>query len=190
MKGKMIIISAPSGTGKTSIIKPLLGSGLPLSFSISATNRPPRPNEQHGRDYYFFSDTEFHQKLAENAYLEWEEVYPGRFYGTLYTELDRIWNTGNHVLFDLDVMGGLNVKRLFPDQALSIFIMPPSLQDLEKRLVSRGTETPETLIQRIEKAEFEMTFAPRFDAVIVNDKLEIAQKEVLEIVTHFIFSAK
>lgn len=145
-----------------------------------------RPGEVHGKDYYFLSVDEFKQKIADNQFVEWEEVYPGSFYGTLKSELERIWAKGNHVLFDVDVKGGVSLKRIFGTQALSVFIQPPSVAELEKRLVARCTETPETLAKRVGKAEEEMAFAPHFDVIIVNDKLEQAYADAIKTVHQFI----
>lgn len=186
MEGKLIILSAPSGAGKTSIVKYLLLQELPVSFSISATSRPKRHNEEHCRDYYFLSVEEFKQKIEKKEFLEWEEVYPNRFYGTLRSEVERIWKTGKHVVLDLDVLGGLNVKKEYGEMALALFIKPPDLETLEQRLTLRGTEDIESLKQRIAKAEFELSYEKQFDKVIINDDLEKAQQEVLDIVRDFI----
>lgn len=186
MDGKLIILSAPSGTGKTSIMKYVLEQGLPLSFSISATNRAPRENEKNGRDYYFLSTAEFEEKVACGEFLEWEEVYSGRFYGTLRSEVLRIRANGKSVVFDIDVLGGLNIKEQFGEQALSIFIKPPSVESLRERLQIRGTETAKSLEERLAKAKFELSFEDRFDVVVVNEHLEEAQQEVVAIVKNFI----
>ncbi|MDR2978928.1 MAG: guanylate kinase [Bacteroidales bacterium] len=186
MDRKLIILSAPSGTGKTSIMKHVLGQGLSLSFSISATNRLPRGNEKNGRDYYFLSTAEFKEKVVCGEFLEWEEVYPGRFYGTLRSEVSRIWADGKSVVFDIDVLGGLNIKEQFGEQALAIFIKPPSMESLRERLEIRGTETEESLKERLAKAEFELSFEDRFDVTVVNERLEKAQQEVVAIVKNFI----
>ena len=186
MQGKLLIFSAPSGSGKTTIVKHLLKVCNNLEFSISACSRAMRPGEVHGKDYYFLSVDEFKQNIADNQFVEWEEVYPGSFYGTLKSELERIWAKGNHVLFDVDVKGGVSLKRIFGTQALSVFIQPPSVAELEKRLVARCTETPETLAKRVGKAEEEMAFAPQFDVIIVNDNLEQAYADAIKTVHQFI----
>ncbi len=184
--GKLIIFSAPSGAGKTSIVKGVLQETPGLAFSISACSRPMRPGERDGVDYYFMSPEAFRKKTDENAFLEWEEVYPGSYYGTLRSEVDRIWNSGKHVVFDVDVAGGINIKKQFPEQSLAIFIEPPSLEELEKRLINRKTETPESLKKRIGKAAFELTFSKDFDTVIVNDDLDQAISETINIVHDFL----
>lgn len=186
MSGKLIIISAPSGAGKTSIVKKVLHEIPSLAFSISATNRPKRENEKEGRDYYFLSSELFMQKIEENAFLEWQEVYAGRFYGTLKSEVERIWAEGKDVIFDIDVLGGLNLKRQFEERALSIFIKPPSTEELMQRLSSRGTESVESLKERYTKAEFELSFENQFDVAVINDDLQHAQQEVIYLVKNFI----
>ena len=186
MNGKLIIFSAPSGTGKTTIVKQLLQIGLPISFSISATSRAMRQGEIDGEDYYFFSPQEFKHKIDRQEFLEWEEVYSNQYYGTLRSELDRIWNQNKHVIFDVDVIGGLNIKKQFQDKALSVFIMPPSLEELKHRLQYRGTETEESLQKRLQKAEHELSFAPKFDKVVLNDNLERAVEETYNLVKNFI----
>ncbi|MEG1556174.1 MAG: guanylate kinase [Bacteroidales bacterium] len=186
MKGKLIIVSAPSGAGKTSVVKYLLEYQTHLSFSISATSRSKRENEKDKKDYYFLSVEEFKQKIAQNEFLEWEEVYPNQFYGTLKSEVYRIWNEGQHVIFDVDVKGGLNIKQQFGDQALAVFVKPPTIRELEKRLLYRGTETPETLKKRLDKASYELSFADQFDVIVVNEDLKIAQKEMVRVVDDFL----
>lgn len=156
--GKCIIVSAPSGAGKTTIVRHLLGRDLGLDFSISATSRPKREYERDGRDYFFLTADEFRQRIAEDAFVEWEEVYPGRFYGTLRSEIERIWQAGRHPIFDVDVVGGIRLKELFGNKALSLFVSPPTIQALEQRLMLRGTETPETLRVRVDKASHELSF--------------------------------
>ena len=177
MKGKVIIFSAPSGSGKSTIINHLLKKSLGLEFSISATCRLPRGEEQHGREYYFFTQEEFKKHIDAGDFLEYEEVYPGCFYGTLLSEVERIWAKGNAVLFDVDVVGGVNIKRKFGEQALSVFVQPPSVEELEKRLIGRGTDAPEKIRERIAKAEYEMAFAEKFDTIVVNDDLNQALEE-------------
>ncbi len=186
MNGKLIIFSAPSGTGKTTIVKQLLQIGLPISFSISATSRAMRQGEIDGVDYYFFSPQDFKQKIDQQEFLEWEEVYKNQYYGTLKSELYRIWSKNMHVIFDVDVVGGLNIKKQFQDKALSVFIMPPSLEELKNRLQSRGTETEESLQKRLQKAEQELSFAPKFDKVVLNDNLEQAVEQTYNLVKKFI----
>jgi guanylate kinase len=188
--GKLIIFSAPSGAGKTTIVKALLQSQLNLEFSISAASREKRPKEVHGKDYYFISADEFRKKIASNEFLEWEEVYKDQFYGTLKSEVERIWSNGHHVIFDVDVIGGLNIKKFYGDKALAIFVMPPSVEELENRLRKRSTENEENLKKRIDKALQELTFAPKFDRIIVNDTLENAIKEAKELVENFLIAKK
>ncbi|MBQ2247691.1 MAG: guanylate kinase [Tidjanibacter sp.] len=183
---KLIIFSAPSGSGKTTIVKRLMEMVEGLEFSVSATSRLPRGVEQHGRDYYFLSAEEFDAKVAENAFVEWEEVYVGTKYGTLRSELERIWAKGNTILFDVDVKGGVRLKSIFGDQALSIFVMPPSVEELRNRLVGRATDSPEKIEQRIAKAGEELGYADRFDRVVVNDDLELAVEQVRRAVEEFI----
>jgi len=183
---KAIIVSAPSGAGKTSIVKQLLLHLPDLEFSVSACSRTPRENEQNGKDYYFISSVEFREKIARDEFAEWQEVYPGCFYGTLKSELDRIWKANKIPIFDVDVMGGLNLKKYFGEAALAVFIQPPSQEVLKVRLESRGTESAESLARRISKAEYELTFAPKFDAIVINDDLECAKQESIKLVTSFI----
>ena len=185
-QGKAIIFSAPSGAGKTTIVRYLLEKELPLLFSISACSRNRRPNEIDGKDYYFLSIDDFKAKVANNAFVEWEEVYENNFYGTLKSEIDRIWSSDQHVVFDVDVVGGLNLKKHFGDRALSIFIEPPSLDVLFKRLENRATETEKSLNKRIEKATHEMKFSSSFDLIIINDRLEKAKKDAFEKVSKFL----
>jgi guanylate kinase len=187
MNGKFIIFSAPSGSGKTTIVKYLLKCGLPLEFSISATSRKPRGPEVHGKDYYFLSESEFRKNIEDGNFIEWEEVYAGNFYGTLKSEVDRIWKNGNHVLFDIDVKGGVNLKKLFPDNTLSVFIMPPSVEELEHRLLLRSTDDAQTIQKRVAKATEEIKYADKFDLIIVNDKLEEAQDKAYKAVKEFVF---
>lgn len=182
----MVIFSAPSGAGKTSIVKGVLRETPQLEFSVSACSRPMRPGEQDGLDYYFISAGEFRKRIKEGAFLEWEEVYPGSYYGTLRSEVDRIWSAGKHVVFDVDVAGGLSIKKQFPEQSLAVFVQPPSIEELEKRLIIRNTETPESLKKRLGKAAYELTFASQFDSIIVNDDLASAIKQTIKKVHAFL----
>jgi guanylate kinase len=184
--GKLLIFSAPSGSGKTTIVRRLLEQFSNLEFSISATSRAPRGIEQNGVDYYFLSAEEFAEAVAANKFVEWEEVYKGTCYGTLRSEMERIWSKGNVILFDVDVMGGIRLKEIFGNDAMSIFVMPPSIEELRRRLEGRGTDAPEVIEKRIAKAAFELTKAPQFDKQVVNDNLEVAVAEVAEIVKNFI----
>ena len=184
--GKLIIFSAPSGSGKTTIVKRLLQTFPQFEFSISATSRAPRGTEQNGIDYFFLSQEEFSQKIKEDAFVEWEEVYNGTCYGTLKSEMQRIWAKGNIIIFDVDVMGGINLKRIFGKDACSIFIMPPSIEALRERLINRGTDSMETIEKRVDKASFELTKAPEFDHIVVNDKLDVAVAETEQIINNFI----
>ena len=186
MGGKFIIFSAPSGAGKTTLVKHLLDCGLPLEFSISATSRKPRANEVHAKDYYFLSVEEFQDKVKNNQFIEWEEVYAGNYYGTLKSEVERIWNNGKHVLFDIDVKGGINIKKMYPDITLSVFIMPPSIDELERRLIARSTDDIQTIRKRVDKAMEELEYANQFNVVIVNDNLEVAKNKVFKVVSGFI----
>ncbi len=188
MAGKLIIFSAPSGAGKTTIVKSLLQSGLPLEFSISATSRSPRGTEVHGKDYYFLTSDDFRKRIQNDELIEWQEVYPGSFYGTLKSEIQRIWDKGNHVVFDVDVLGGLNLKKMFTQESLTLFIMPPSVQELENRLRNRNTDSDSIIKQRVEKAIYELGFAGKFDRRIVNDDLVKAQQEAFQIVSEFILN--
>ena len=184
--GKLIIFSAPSGSGKTTIVKRLLSTFPQFEFSISATSRQPRGEERNGVDYFFLTQDEFRQKVAENAFVEWEEVYNGTCYGTLRSEMERIWAKGNVIIFDVDVMGGINLKRIFGDDACSIFIKAPSVEALRKRLIGRGTDSAETIEKRVAKAEFELSKASEFDFVVVNDILDNAVAETEQIITDFL----
>ncbi|MCX6234927.1 MAG: guanylate kinase [Bacteroidetes bacterium] len=186
MAGKLIILSAPSGSGKTSIVRQVLQAGLHIEFSVSSCSRPPRLNEVNGKDYYFLSPAEFREKINHNEFIEWEEVYPGQYYGTMKSEVTRIWNNGNHVIFDVDVIGGLNIKNLYKEQAISIFIMPPSISILEERLRHRNSESEDSLRKRLKKADYEMTFADRFDKIIINDDLPIAVDKTILLIKEFI----
>lgn len=186
MADKCVIFSAPSGSGKSTIINYLLGQGLPLRFSISATSRAPRGTERDGVEYYFLTPDEFRRRVADDQFLEYEEVYHDKFYGTLKSEIERIHAEGDNVIFDVDVVGGCNIKRYFGDKALSVFIQPPSVEELRKRLISRGTDTPEVIESRVAKATYELGFADKFDKVIINDDLEKAERETLEVVRQFL----
>ncbi len=189
MAGKIIIISAPSGCGKSTIINAILAQGdVDMQFSVSATNRPPREGEKHGINYFFLTDEEFRAAIEQDAFVEHEEVYPGRFYGTLKSEVERICDAGHNVVLDIDVKGGVNVKRLYGSRAISIFIMPPSVEELRRRLVARATDAPELIEQRVGKAEYEIGFAPQYDCRIVNDDLATAIAETRETILAFINS--
>lgn len=185
-KGKCIIFSAPSGSGKTTLVKHLLESVPELSFSISACTREKRGKEEDGKDYYFLSPDEFKKKIAENDFVEWEEVYKDHFYGTLKSEVERIWSLEKHLIFDVDVVGGLNLKKYFGNKALSVFVMPPDLSTLEKRLKGRGTDSEERIQTRLAKAKQELLTVDQFDKVILNDTLEHAQSEAREMVLKFL----
>ncbi len=185
-KGKLIILSAPSGSGKSTIVKHLLEEDLNLEFSISATSRAPRGEEMHGVEYYFFTPEEFKKRIENQEFVEWEEVYAGTYYGTLKSEVERITNNGKNVIFDVDVVGGVNIKKMYKKEALSIFIMPPSVEELRNRLNARGTDSPEAIEKRLAKAETELTYASQFDEVVVNDLLEVAQIEATEIIAGFL----
>ena len=186
MKGKLVIISAPSGAGKTSIVRYLLSAGLNLEFSVSAATRAPRGAEKDGVDYYFLSVDEFRRRVSQGDFVEWEEVYHDQMYGSLKSEIERIRDKGNHVLFDVDVRGGIRLKKIFGDDALSVFIMPPSVAELEKRLINRGTDKPEKIKMRVEKAAEEIGLAGEFDHIVVNNYLEEAEAEVKELIVDFI----
>jgi guanylate kinase len=186
LTGKLVIISAPSGAGKTTIVKHLLDSGLGLSFSVSATTRQMRRNERDGVDYFFLTLQEFKKRVENDEFVEWEEVYKDLMYGTLKSELERIWRQGNNVLFDVDVNGGINLKKQFAGNSIAIFVMPPSVEELENRLVKRATESKEKINIRVKKAREEMKLANQFDTIIINRQLEVAKKEAVEIVSTFL----
>ena len=186
MKGKLVIFSAPSGAGKTTIVKHLLQQNLDLEFSISATSRRPRHTETHTKDYHFISEKEFQQKVKNDEFLEWEEVYKGICYGTLKSEVERIRDLGKNVIFDVDVVGGLNIKKYYGDDALAIFVQPPSVLELRNRLQNRSTETDEIIQMRIEKAEHELSFANQFDVVIINDTLKHALNSAEKAIADFL----
>jgi guanylate kinase len=184
--GKLIIFSAPSGSGKSTLINYLLTQDLHLAFSISATSRPPRGTEKHGVEYFFLSPEEFKARIANDEFLEYEEVYKDRFYGTLKEQVEKQLAAGQNVVFDVDVVGGCNIKKFYGDRALSVFIQPPSVEELRRRLVGRATDAPEVIESRVAKAEYELTFAPKFDVVIVNDDLEKAKAEALAVIRQFV----
>ena len=183
---RVLIISAPSGAGKTTLVNHLLKAGLPLLFSVSATSRKPRGTEVDGREYYFITAGEFRKRIREDKFVEWQEVYKDHYYGTLRSETERIRNEGKVPLFDVDVQGGINLKTFFGKEALSIFIMPPSVEELRLRLIKRGTDTTEQIEMRVEKAASELLMADKFDRIIVNDVLESACNEIMSVVTDFI----
>ena len=187
MAGKIVIISAPSGAGKSTLVKQLLKhKEFGLEFSISACSRKPREGEVDGVDYYFFSIEDFRKKIDEHEFVEWEEVYRGQYYGTLKNEISRIAANNNNILFDVDVMGGISLKNYFYEKALSIFIKPPSIEELQKRLENRGTESAKDIQKRVRKANYELRFAGKFDKIIINDKLEDALDELIQVVTDFL----
>lgn len=188
MKGKMLIVSAPSGSGKSTIVQWLMQEHpeLKLYFSISCTSRAPRGTEQDGVEYFFLTPEAFREKIANGEFLEYEEVYHDRFYGTLKAQVERQREQGQNVVFDVDVKGGVNIKKFYGDEALSLFIQPPSVEELRRRLTGRGTDTPEAIEERLAKAEYELTFAPQFDRVIVNDDLSTAEQEALQIIQDFL----
>ncbi len=184
---KLVIFSAPSGSGKTTIVKQLLKEArFNLCFSISATSRQPRHTEEHGHDYYFLTPDNFRKNIAENAFLEWEEVYQDKYYGTLKSEVERLLNNGQNVIFDVDVVGGLNIKEYYGDRALAVFIQPPSVEELKRRLIGRATDDAETIQKRIDKAEYELSFADKFDVTIVNDVLDKAIEETRVVIEKFL----
>ena len=188
MKGKLIIVSAPSGSGKSTIVQWLMKEHpeLRLYFSISCTSRAPRGTEQNGVEYFFLTEEEFRQKIDNDEFLEYEEVYAGRFYGTLKQQVERQLEAGQNVVFDVDVKGGVNIKKYYGERAMSLFIQPPSVEELRRRLEGRGTDTPEAIENRLAKAEYEMTFAPQFDHVVTNDNLETAKQETLSLLRDFL----
>lgn len=184
--GKLIIVSAPSGAGKTTLVKHLLENSDGIEFSISCATRSPRENEVHGKDYYFLSAEEFTQKIDNQEFAEWEEVYENSFYGTLKSEIERIWAKGKAVIFDIDVVGGINLKKMYPENSLSVFIMPPSVEELENRLRSRNTETEEKLQMRVKKAEKEILLAPEFDKILINENLDESKQEIVDLIGTFL----
>jgi guanylate kinase len=183
---KLIIFSAPSGSGKSTIINYLMKQGLDLAFSVSCTSRAPRGQEQNGVEYYFITPEEFRQRIANDEFLEYEEVYTDKFYGTLKSEVERLSKAGHIVVFDVDVNGGMNIKQYYGERALSVFIQPPSVEELRRRLENRGTDAPEVIEKRIARAAYELSQAENFDCIIVNDNLEAAQKEALQVITDFL----
>ncbi|MCG8579262.1 MAG: guanylate kinase [Bacteroidales bacterium] len=185
-EGKLIIFSAPSGSGKSTIVQALLSKGFNLEFSISATSRAPRGNEKNGVEYHFLSPDEFRAKIEEGDFLEWEEVYENTYYGTLKSEVNRICSVGNNIVFDVDVVGGINIKKMYGDKALSIFVQPPSIDELRKRLVNRGTDSEEKIEMRIAKAEEELAYASEFDQVIINDNLDKALESTEKALINFL----
>ena len=186
-RGKLFVFSAPSGSGKTTIVRHLLEQErLNLGFSISATSRAPRGTEQDGKDYYFMSKEDFIQKVKKDEFVEWEEVYHDNFYGTLKTEVERIWAQGKHVIFDIDVVGGLRIKKKFPEITLAVFVKPPDINELIRRLKKRATESEDKIKMRVAKASVEMALAPQFDTIIRNDDLQTALKEAEELVAQHI----
>jgi len=186
MSGKLIIFSAPSGAGKTTIVRHLLDKNLNLEFSISATSRGMRHTETDGKDYYFLSPEEFRSKIDNNEFLEWEEVYAGTYYGTLKSEVERIRSVGKNVIFDVDVVGGCNIKKFYGDEALAVFVQPPSVEELRNRLISRSTDAPEVIEKRVAKAAYELTFSDQFDCIIVNEDLAKAFEEAEQCIRKFI----
>jgi len=185
-KGKLIIFSAPSGSGKSTIINQILNRNLPLEFSVSATSRPPRGNEKDGIDYYFLSIDKFKEKIEKGCFIEYEEVYPNRFYGTLKSEVEKKMAEGKNIVLDVDVAGGLNIKKKYGENALLIFIQPPSIEELQRRLEKRGTDSLEIIADRISKAAYELSLAPEYDVIIINDQLEKAEKETINIINKFL----
>jgi len=183
---KLIIVSAPSGAGKTTIVKHLLSCFPALAFSVSATTRTIRPGEVDGKDYFFISEPEFKERIESGDLLEWEEVYKGTFYGTLKSEVNKLMNDGFDVIFDVDVVGGLNIKKEYGERALAVFVSPPSVADLEARLTNRKTDSAGTIQKRVEKAQWELGFAPEFDFILVNDSLEKAKNEIEQKVAEFL----
>lgn len=185
-KPKLIIVSAPSGAGKTTIVKHILSTIPDTAFSISATSRQMRNGEENGKDYFFITEQEFRKRIEQGDLLEWEEVYSGSFYGTLKSEVERIMAAGKHVVFDVDVIGGLNIKKEFGTNALAVFVCPPSLVSLEERLLARNTDSSETIMKRVKKAEYELSFKDKFDYRLINDDLEIAKKKIIKVVSDFL----
>ena len=190
--GRLFIVSAPSGSGKSTIVQYLMKEHpeFHLAFSISATSRPPRGEERHGVEYFFLSPDEFRQRIQNNEFLEYEEVYPDRFYGTLKEQVEKQLEAGQNVVFDVDVKGGCNIKKYYGNRALSLFIQPPSIEELRRRLEGRNTDSAEQIQIRLNKAEFEMSFAPQFDRILINDDLEKAKNDAVEILTDFLMKSE
>jgi guanylate kinase len=189
MNGKLIVFSAPSGSGKTTIVHHLLEQeDLNLAFSVSVTSREKRGDEIDAKDYYFISNEQFQKYIEEDKFVEWEEVYKGTKYGTLTSEIERLWKAGKNVIFDIDVVGGLNIKKQFPEETLAVFVKPPSVEELKKRLEARGTETSEKIQMRLDKAEKELSFASDFDTILINDNLEKAKKTAKYLIKGFLYS--
>lgn len=186
MGNKVVIFSAPSGSGKSTIVGHILSLHPEMEFSVSAASRAPRGTEQHGVEYYFYSADEFRDMIARDSFVEYEEVYPGSFYGTLKSEVERIWAKGHVIIFDVDVKGGVNLKKYFGDQALAVFIQAPSVEELRKRLILRGTDSMEAIERRVAKAAEEMTYAPQFDEILVNDDLQTAFRQAEQMVDAFL----
>ncbi|MBU2652081.1 MAG: guanylate kinase [Bacteroidetes bacterium] len=186
MQGRVVIISAPSGAGKSTIIREVMASGFPLEFSVSACSRTMRPGEENGKDYWFLTSDEFREKIEKNEFLEWEEVYKDHYYGTLRSELERIWSKGHHVLIEADVYGGLNIKTQYPDRSMSIFIMPPSVDELRERLIRRSTDEIGSINTRVEKAMEEISLAEKFDVIIVNENINQAVEETKRVIKAFL----
>lgn len=184
--GKVLIFSAPSGSGKSTIVNHILGLHPEIEFSVSATSRPPRGQEQDGVEYYFLSVEEFRRRIEADQFVEYEQVYEGRYYGTLKSEVERIWAKGHVIIFDVDVKGGVNLKKYFGDKALSVFIQAPSVEELRRRLIFRNTDAPEAIEERVAKAAEEMTYAPKFDVVLINDNLDKAYAEAEKMVDNFL----
>mgnify|MGYP000971980989 CR=1 FL=1 len=185
-KGKVVIFSAPSGAGKTTVVRHLLSQNFKLEFSVSATTRELRGKEKDTVDYYFFSVEEFKERINNNEFIEWEEVYKDRYYGTLKSEVERIWEKGNNVIFDVDVKGGINLKKIFGSDSISVFVMPPSIEELKKRLINRKTDSAEEIEKRISKASYEIGFSSQFDVVLINDDLNKTLKEAERIIGDFL----
>lgn len=186
MKGKLVIFTAPSGAGKTTIVRHLLQKIDNLAFSVSATSRAKRNHEQDGLHYYFLNPVDFRNRIEQGEFLEWEEVYTGQYYGTLKSEIERLWNEGKHIIFDIDVKGAVNIKKNYPEESLAVFVKPPSPEILFERLQNRGTETPESYRKRVKRATLELTYEDKFDVALLNDQLEVALKEAEQIVMDFL----